>query len=89
MPPFSTSIWAATSSIRWPSGDVPFVFVTGYDAENIDTRYAHVPVLQKPIEREVLQGLFVSSVNDAGKPAWHVSLGLASQSLAVAGAPER
>ena len=70
--------------------DVPFVFVTGYDAENIDTRYAHVPVLQKPIEREVLQGLFVSSVNDAGKPAWHVSVGgAASQNLAVASAPER
>ena len=70
--------------------DVPFVFVTGYDAENIDTRYAHVPVLQKPIEREVLQGLFVSSVNDAGKPAWHVSVaGVASQNLAVAIAPDR
>jgi PAS domain S-box-containing protein len=70
--------------------DIPFVFVTGYDAENIDTRYAHVPVLQKPIEREVLQGLFVSSVNEAGKPAWHVSAGgLAAQNLAVASAPER
>jgi PAS domain S-box-containing protein len=70
--------------------DVPFVFVTGYDAENIDTRYAHVPVLQKPIEREVLQGLFVSSVNDAGKPAWHVSLGgLAAPNMAVASAPDR
>jgi PAS domain S-box-containing protein len=70
--------------------DVPFVFVTGYDAENIDARYAHVPVLQKPIEREVLQGLFVSSVNDAGKPAWHVSVGgLSPQSLAVASVPDR
>jgi PAS domain S-box-containing protein len=69
--------------------DVPFVFVTGYDAENIDTRYAHVPVLQKPIEREVLQGLFVSSVNDAGKPVWHVSIGGHPQSLAVASLPDR
>jgi PAS domain S-box-containing protein len=55
--------------------DVPFVFVTGYDAENIDPRFADVPVLQKPIEREVLQGLFVSAANGAGKPAWHVSVG--------------
>jgi len=70
--------------------DVPFVFVTGYDAETIDPRYAHVPVLQKPIEREVLQGLFVSSVNEAGKPAWHVSGGgLGSQNMAVAVAPTR
>ncbi len=43
--------------------DVPFVFVTGYDVENIDPRFADVPVLQKPIEREVLQRLFVSSAN--------------------------
>jgi PAS domain S-box-containing protein len=42
---------------------VPFVFVTGYDAEGIDPRFAHVPVLQKPIKREVLQGLFVFSAN--------------------------
>jgi PAS domain S-box-containing protein len=65
--------------------DVPFVFVTGYDAENIDPRFADVPVLQKPIEREVLQGLFVSAVNSAGKPAWHVSVGgRAPQAMAVA-----
>jgi PAS domain S-box-containing protein len=54
--------------------DVPFVFVTGYGAESIDPRYANVPVLQKPIEREVLQGLFVFAANKAGKPAWHVSV---------------
>jgi PAS domain S-box-containing protein len=60
---------------RLAQRDVPFVFVTGYDAENIDPRFADVPVLQKPIEREVLQGLFVSGVNGAGKPAWHVSVG--------------
>jgi PAS domain S-box-containing protein len=38
---------------------VPFVFVTGYGAESIDGRFAHVPILQKPIERQVLQHLFV------------------------------
>jgi CheY-like chemotaxis protein len=54
--------------------DVPFVFVTGYDTENIDPRFASVPVLQKPIEREVLQGLFVSADEETGKPAWHVSV---------------
>jgi hypothetical protein len=38
----------------------------------------------------VLQGLFVSSMNHGGKPAWHVSAGgLAAQSLAVASAPDR
>ena len=29
---------------------VPFVFITGYGAEEIEPRYAHVPILQKPIE---------------------------------------
>jgi PAS domain S-box-containing protein len=37
---------------------IPFVFVTGYGAESIDPRFAHVPVLQKPVERTVLEGLF-------------------------------
>jgi len=34
---------------------VPVVFVTGYGAESIDDRFAEVPVLQKPIERQVLE----------------------------------
>jgi CheY-like chemotaxis protein len=38
---------------------VPFVFVTGYSAEGIDRRFAQVPVLQKPIERQMLQNVFV------------------------------
>ena len=42
---------------------VPFVFVTGYSAEGIDRRFAQVPVLQKPIERQTLQSIFV----DAGR----------------------
>jgi two-component sensor histidine kinase/DNA-binding response OmpR family regulator len=42
---------------------VPFVFVTGYEADTIDDRFSHVPILQKPIERQMLQGLFVSTPN--------------------------
>jgi two-component SAPR family response regulator len=38
---------------------VPFVFITGYGAEEIEPRYAHVPVLQKPIEAEALKSVFV------------------------------
>ncbi len=38
---------------------VPFIFVTGYAAESIEERFAHVPVLQKPIERQTLQRIFV------------------------------
>ena len=36
---------------------VPFVFVTGYSTGSIDSRFRHVPVLQKPIEPEALQTL--------------------------------
>ncbi len=49
---------------------VPFVFVTGYGAESIDGRFAHVPILQKPIERQVLQHLFVAPRNASLKLAW-------------------
>jgi len=37
--------------------EIPFVFVTGYSLENINSRFTHVPVLQKPIEREALRVL--------------------------------
>jgi two-component sensor histidine kinase/DNA-binding response OmpR family regulator len=45
---------------------VPFVFVTGYSADGIDGRYAHVPVLQKPIERQQLERIF--TLRHDGKP---------------------
>src|SRR6187399_2952999 len=38
---------------------VPFVFITGYGAEEIEPRYAHVPILQKPIETDALNSVFV------------------------------
>jgi PAS domain S-box-containing protein len=48
---------------------VPFIFITGYGAEEIEPRYAHVPILQKPIEAGALKSVFVrpaiSSAADA------------------------
>jgi PAS domain S-box-containing protein len=44
---------------------IPFVFVTGYDAESVDPRFRNVPVLQKPIERDVLQRIFVVAAKAA------------------------
>jgi two-component sensor histidine kinase/CheY-like chemotaxis protein len=48
---------------------VPFVFVTGYSAEGIDHRFAQVPVLQKPIERQMLQSAFVDCDRRRGEAA--------------------
>jgi PAS domain S-box-containing protein len=39
---------------------VPFVFVTGYQRESIDRRYANVPVLQKPIDAAALEGVLLT-----------------------------
>jgi PAS domain S-box-containing protein len=39
---------------------VPFVFLTGYQRDSIDHRYANVPLLQKPIEAESLERVLVS-----------------------------
>jgi PAS domain S-box-containing protein len=36
---------------------IPFVFVTGYSTESIDSKYRHVPILQKPVEPKALQAL--------------------------------
>jgi two-component sensor histidine kinase/DNA-binding response OmpR family regulator len=44
---------------------VPFVFVTGYEADTVDDRFSDVPVLQKPIERQMLQKLFMPGINVA------------------------
>jgi PAS domain S-box-containing protein len=44
---------------------VPFAFVTGYEADTVDERFSKVPVLQKPIERQMLQRLFVPNGGSA------------------------
>ncbi len=44
---------------------VPFVFVTGYDADSVDSRFAGVPILQKPIERNMLQKVFLLGADHA------------------------
>src|SRR5262249_60310876 len=38
---------------------LPFVFVTGYGVESIDGRFAHVPIIKKPVQRQALQGIFI------------------------------
>jgi PAS domain S-box-containing protein len=48
---------------------VPFIFVTGYGAESIDRRFTHIPVIQKPVERHVLQRIFVPATDGAPKAA--------------------
>jgi PAS domain S-box-containing protein len=48
---------------------VPFIFVTGYGAESIERRFMHIPVIQKPVERHVLQRIFVPATEGAPKAA--------------------
>ena len=48
---------------------VPFAFVTGYDAGSVDSRFSEIPILQKPIEREKLQRIFVAAGSIARKSA--------------------
>ena len=49
---------------------VPFVFLTGYEADTVDDRFSDVPILQKPIERQMLQRIFLPGVNGRPPPAW-------------------
>ncbi len=39
---------------------VPFVFITGYQRDSIDRRYANVPVLPKPIDSTALEGVLLT-----------------------------
>jgi len=47
---------------------IPFVFVTGYGAETIDSNYANVPILQKPVERRMLKDVLTRATGRAIKP---------------------
>ena len=57
---------------------VPVAFISGYGAEAVDPRYAHLPLVQKPIDRRVLVDLFSpygvigdSLTRAAGTPSEH------------------
>jgi len=47
---------------------IPFIFVTGYGVESVEKRFAHVPVLAKPIERETLQRTFIAGAGASIRP---------------------
>jgi two-component sensor histidine kinase len=68
---------------------VPYVFVTGYGMECIDRRFAHVPVIQKPVERPVLENIFAGVLN--GPAQRGTKCGKATENLraaALAGSSE-
>ena len=44
---------------------VPFVFVTGYDEHSVDSRFAEVPILQKPLDRRMLETIFMTRLHKA------------------------
>lgn len=44
---------------------VPFIFVTGYDPESIDPKFAGIPVLQKPMSRDALEQVLRDNVGPA------------------------
>jgi len=48
---------------------LPFLFITGYDAESIGTRYPGVPVIQKPVEPEGLRIALAALFRNAGGAA--------------------
>ena len=50
--------------IPWPIScwrrGIPFVFITGYQRDSLDRRYANVPVLQKPIDAAALESVLLA-----------------------------
>ncbi|MBI3675362.1 MAG: response regulator [Proteobacteria bacterium] len=47
---------------------IPFIFMTGYGRENIDTRFASVPVLRKPVNVERLRAALAGITSAAVVP---------------------
>ena len=48
---------------------IPFVFITGYQRDSIDRRYANVPVLAKPVDASALEGVLLTLLDS--EPAAH------------------
>ncbi len=46
---------------------IPFVFLSGYDSQGIDPRFAHCTVLRKPIDRRALERVFENAAPIAAK----------------------
>jgi two-component sensor histidine kinase/CheY-like chemotaxis protein len=63
---------------------IPFVFVTGYGIESVEKRFAEIPVLQKPIEREILQRIFMN-----GRSNSHASAARPAAGIDANGEPAR
>ena len=52
---------------------MPFVFITGYQRDSIDRRYANVPVLPKPIDAAALEGVLLTLLG--GEPLMRAAEG--------------
>ena len=52
---------------------VPFVFITGYQRDSIDRRYANVPVLAKPIDSTALESVLLTLLS--GESVMHAAEG--------------
>src|SRR5262249_31416213 len=46
---------------------IPFVFIPGYGVESIDSRFGYVPIVKKPVQRQVLQKIYIPA--ESGEPA--------------------
>jgi PAS domain S-box-containing protein len=53
---------------------IPFIFVTGYGAESVERRYRHVPIIKKPVQRQMLQKLFIISDREKALQPREVSI---------------
>ena len=51
------------------SKNVPFVFVTGYGRENVESRFRDVPLLRKPVDQENLGALLRGYLHDGKNQA--------------------
>jgi PAS domain S-box-containing protein len=61
---------------------IPFVFVTGYGVESIDGRFGSVPVIKKPLHRQMLEKFFVRA--DCGETITSLAAGREAHRRAAA-----
>jgi PAS domain S-box-containing protein len=64
---------------------IPFVFITGYGVESIEGRFGSVPIIKKPVQRQVLQKIFIQP--DRNEPVFgEGTFGVSRERLRAGGA---
>ena len=63
------------------SRGIPFIFITGYEADTVGGRFSHVPILQKPIQPQMLEKIFLPDSHSGAQKCFHVATNIVTDGI--------